>query len=307
MKQKKINEYDENKIDFIVYKIIAGLIFFFVVLFYALKFGTYADDKVIANWGAMGDYFGGMLNPIFAFMSFLALLATIKIQTRELSASRREMEISSEALIEQSNSFKIQNESIKIQSFENTFFNMLALHNEIVDKLKLIQKERIDNKFRMSMNHYDEIEKQYFGKDVVGALLKNFKNSHLPSVFSERETIESREGKFNEKYDSIISQYYGFIYQILKFIDESKIENKQKYSSLYRSLFSQAELELLFYHCMGHMGSVRFRPLLEKYHFLEHLMYQDNKHLHKLILKYYDKNVFGENIFWTILYGEALK
>ncbi len=50
-----------------------------------------------AEWGQMGDFFGGMLNPILAFASFIALLYTIRIQSEELRLTRREFEKSVKA------------------------------------------------------------------------------------------------------------------------------------------------------------------------------------------------------------------
>lgn len=39
------------------------------------------------NWGQFGDYFGGLLNPMFAMLAFLALLWSITLQDREFRAA----------------------------------------------------------------------------------------------------------------------------------------------------------------------------------------------------------------------------
>lgn len=44
-------------------------------------FRNHPISKDPQHWGQMGDFFGGMLNPILAFASFLALLYTIRIQS----------------------------------------------------------------------------------------------------------------------------------------------------------------------------------------------------------------------------------
>jgi hypothetical protein len=49
------------------------------------------------QWGQMGDFFGGMLNPILAFASFIALLYTIRIQSAELRLTRDELQKSASA------------------------------------------------------------------------------------------------------------------------------------------------------------------------------------------------------------------
>lgn len=52
----------------------------------------YSISDSMEQWGQMGDFFGGMLNPILAFASFIALLYTIQIQTEELRLTREEFQ-----------------------------------------------------------------------------------------------------------------------------------------------------------------------------------------------------------------------
>jgi hypothetical protein len=75
-----------------------------IVLLIMLLIGSYIDtfrnqpiSKDPAHWGQMGDFFGGMLNPILAFASFIALLYTIRIQSEELKLTREELRKSSAA------------------------------------------------------------------------------------------------------------------------------------------------------------------------------------------------------------------
>lgn len=49
-------------------------------------------------WGQMGDYFGGMLNPVLSFCALIALLYTIHQQHQELALTRRELEKTLEEL-----------------------------------------------------------------------------------------------------------------------------------------------------------------------------------------------------------------
>ncbi|RVT49026.1 hypothetical protein EMM73_00005 [Rheinheimera sediminis] len=58
-----------------------GVVVFSVIVLYLDTFGTRDFSSDPEQWGQMGDYFGGMLNPILAFASFIALLYTIGIQS----------------------------------------------------------------------------------------------------------------------------------------------------------------------------------------------------------------------------------
>lgn len=67
----------------------------FVTFFSPLRGYVISDE--IEHWGQMGDFFGGMLNPLLAFSSFIALLYTIRIQSDELKLTREEFAKSAEA------------------------------------------------------------------------------------------------------------------------------------------------------------------------------------------------------------------
>lgn len=82
--------------------------------------------------------------------------------------------------------------------------------------------------------------------------------------------------KFNDIYERYTGTYFGQIYQILKFIDDSykekKIENSQRYVNIFRAQFTKDELKFLFYHCLGSIGKRRFKKLVEDYEFFEHII-----------------------------------
>src|SRR5687768_530089 len=42
------------------------------------------DEQAWSKWGQLGDYVGGLLNPVFGFLGFLALLLTLWFQSKEL-------------------------------------------------------------------------------------------------------------------------------------------------------------------------------------------------------------------------------
>ena len=85
-----------------------------------------------STFGEWGDFFGGVLNPILTFLTFMGLLFTIVLQQTELRESRKEFERSANAL-------ELQNQAIEKQSFESTFFQMLLLHNQIINSIDLVK------------------------------------------------------------------------------------------------------------------------------------------------------------------------
>lgn len=103
------------------------------------------------QWGQMGDFFGGMLNPILAFASFIALLYTIRIQSEELKLTRAELGLtrnelaaSAEANRKISESAEEQLQIHKRQNAENAFYRC-------IDRLIVDVKSVHEAEFKVSL------------------------------------------------------------------------------------------------------------------------------------------------------------
>jgi hypothetical protein len=319
------------------YIISAVVVALVVVSLYFYQFRVYPLSIDNTDWGTFGDFVGGTLNPFFAFMAFLALLTTIKIQSNELELTREELAKSSLALESQSESFKIQNDSIKQQNFENTFFNMLNLHNEIMVALKIKEKglpiKGKLNGMDISFNRhiYNETNNK-LGKDAICEVLgifnrflidfntyPNYENSSM-SKFNDEEYKDyklhpkqcNRTNElylmFHDNLQQVFGHYFRNIYQILKFISNSSIENKKFYANIFRAQFSKDELELLFYNCASDIGNEKFLPLIIEFEFLEHLPFREDinkkdiaycvSKTKELNSEYHVSKLFGASKYW---------
>lgn len=231
--------------------------------------GSISTDH--SRWGTMGDFFGGVLNPTFSLFGLLALLVTIILQSKELSQSTKEFSKSSKALNDQS-------ESIKLQNFESTFFKLLSLHNEIVSSLL------------------------YNGPKQRFCFISYIYDLELGKKDDEKINIETRSKKvdevYDENYDKIafsVEHYHKNLYQILKFVDKKcplGIDKKQ-YTNIIRAQLSRDELNVLFFHGLSKYGVKKFKILIERYGFFEHLP-RDMFLLAENITKY-KESAYGEN------------
>lgn len=93
---------------FWIYAGVAIVIIIGVFGFYFWKFNEPLSTSQ-TTWGVFGDFIGGTLNPLLAFMGLIALLYTIIIQSSELKETREELGNSTKALQAQSESLKLQN------------------------------------------------------------------------------------------------------------------------------------------------------------------------------------------------------
>ncbi len=271
----KEEQKNSDKFAILNYLIVIAIILLVIILgIYFLNFhGSLSADK--GDFGTFGDFVGGSLNPLLAFLSLIAIISTIKIQIQELELTRKELKITTEemeksriAQEEQSEAFRIQNLSIKQQTFENTFFKLFEQHNTSLYLLKTNEKYIIDR--------------------II------YNNDRFLTLF-----IENNKGN--------LKSYFMLLYQILKFIDEQdrKFENEEffnpkLYTNLIRITLENELLLLLAINCTV-VNFNKFKELVEKYSFFEHFNPNSDEFISIPSLKLYDilskfdTKVFGEN------------
>lgn len=269
---KKIvsNETNENTL-FSLFKIaLIGIVIVFVVNLLFNREGL----------GAWGDFFGGVLNPILTFLTFMGLLITIVLQQKELKEARNEFTRQSEAL-------EKQQYEMTVQSFDNKFFQMLELFNFV----KINVKSEFDFKKQR--------------EKLESFILETIEQNQQNIVKNYYSFFESNFVRFNNEYDTIFKYYFLNLFQLLKYIDDNadSLEEAKKYSNIIRAQLSKDELVLLLCNCIGvqKFTTNDYQKLVEKFEFFEHLRWNDlainkkmNPVIDTLVVKY-DKKVFGKN------------
>lgn len=220
-------------------------------------FNVQGDTTSLARLGTFGDSFG-VLNTLFSGLAFAGIIVSIALQSRELAETRRELQ-------GQKEQFQIQNASLKRQVFENTFFQMLHLHNEITSAISV-----------KPWPSSDDLEVR--GRAAVTAFLGEFIRQEHHFILRVLQKPTNRKADyelFHHLHHDKIGHYFRHIYQILKFVDESLVDNKAFYTDLLRAQLSSDELALLFFNCISDLGAKRFKPLVERYSLFEHLPVYD--------------------------------
>ena len=225
------------------FAIVAGVVAVLVILAFVLWFaGPLSRDP--ANWGQFADYVGGLLNPTFSFLALLALLATLGLQVRELKISAKELKTSAEALVK-------QNETMRQQTFEGTFFELLKLHNEIVMSLRVPQH-----------NLSGRTCFQFFMNELEGRLINEKATDDCGKFIVVYE-------KFYSDYQAQLGHYFRLLYNVIKLVKGKALSDQRFYANLVRAQLSSAELKLLFYNCVTRWGNEKFKPLVEEFALLK--------------------------------------
>ncbi len=240
---------------------------------YTDKFGSELSSNQ-EMWGQFGDYIGGTLNPLFAFTALLALLYTIKLQSKELRNSAKQLKKSAIAL-------ESQNSVLEKQNFEATFFQLLRLYNDIVKELHINETVRttaVETGTGLGIGLKSKTVK-HEDRQCIEALHNKLINNHLNKVARgdilkpNQEAINEAYQEFYSEFGNLIGHYFRIIYNIIKFVDNSHIKPEQKntYTNLLRAQLSKHELGLLLYNCLSKYGSEKMLPLVAKYKILKHI------------------------------------
>lgn len=224
--------------------------------------------------GTFGDMFGAV-NALFSGLAFAGLIVTLLYQKEELKLQREELAQTREELKGQREEFEEQNKTMKRQRFENTFFNMLSLQQEIVANLSY---EYYVNPNVCPPNTPPE---QFYGKSLKGIL-------HGREVFEgmyKRAIIDYNGRRYADGVCNILRSYghlaysnikattrfdhcFRHLYRIYRYVDTSDLiteDERYDYACIIRSQLSDYELVMLFYNCLTTNGREKFKPLIEKY------------------------------------------
>lgn len=236
--------------------------------------------KVIAGEngeaGTFGDSFGA-LTSLFTGLAFVGLIITLRqqkaqiaMQREDLKLQRVEMEAARAELSGQKEQMALQNQSLKQQMFEQTFFNLLNVFNQYIADL-------VENGPLLSGDPNR-------GRDQLGCILvdlshvlhrfENIKGGKLVTV--ERTSTEVTEliaERFVSNYlvhSDDLNSYFRLLYNILKLVDQSGVDQKKTYTNILRAQLSDSELQLIALNC-ARSEAVKLQALVERHDLLKHL------------------------------------
>lgn len=289
---EKLKE-DERKVETEVGKIEEKIIFYKNFAWSLVVFGFIAGIVGILEhfFGGdmklyeIGDFTGGIVASTWSlaglFIIYVAFLGQkqqilqqkleIKYNNYEVKATRKELEAQKLQMME-------QNRNLFQQRFENTFFQMLNLHHQIVNNID-IRNEKGRDCFKLLYN-----------------LLYDRMRTNVSNVTRPNTNIDTTIDTFlslYKGYQSDFSHYFRNLYRIIKFIHASTSIDKQSYADILRAQLSTYELLLLFYNCLSPFGMEKMKPFVEEYQLLKNI--SDNLLIDLDHKKIFSSNAFGGN------------
>ena len=119
--------------------LIIGLFFFLYKSSFNIK-----NEVDTSKLSEFGDYFGGVIGAIWSLAGVILLYVALDEQRKDIKINQNalikqieEFELQRVELSETREIFKEQSITLKIQRFENTFFQLINLYNEIISNLQI--------------------------------------------------------------------------------------------------------------------------------------------------------------------------
>lgn len=259
------------------------LIVYFLALYFAkditeFVYGCEDGKAALSRAGEFGDS-AGAINALFSALAFFGVLWTLLIQKADS---------------------KEQEKSIKIDRFENTFFQMLGLQQDIVKDLYYSYDKDI-SKRRLPAQGGVEVEEGTEQRIIVGRELFDFVYRSIEwsldggGVIQGLINVIKSMGKssYNDVYMiSHFDHYFRHLYRIIKYVDETDLlpndfDKRYQYTSIVRAQLSPYELIFLYYNCLVGKGYEKFKPLVEKYSLLKNIRLE-------LLAENEDQVLYGE-------------
>ena len=179
------------------------------------------------------------------------------------------------------------------QAFENTFFQLLRFHHEIVNAIE----KRVGPTAAVA---------PLTGRSAFPALYRDFLEYYRKEYTKNPQAAVAHFAdeaylSFYKNNQYRLGHYFRNLYHIIKFVDRSNVHPGEKdfCTHLVRAQLSSDELLLLFYNCHSSLGKEKFYPFIVKYALLEN-MSQDDLAGRQLKLPADDKSLYPPGA-----YGES--
>jgi len=214
----------------------------YVFRFYA----PFATDQNI--WSDFGQYYGGVTSPALSALAFVALVATLNLQRKQIDDTDRRSQL---------------------VDFESTLRYYLEALRDILNAIDLHHSET----GAVTAQGADVFRVYYRGR--LAAIFRKTRGAN-PNL-DEREIVRRSFDELYRKYGANFGHYFRTLYRAILYVHTScppKADRKH-YVGLITCRLSRYEILLLAYNCLGSIGERKFKKLVEDYHLLEYIDPED--------------------------------
>ncbi|MDC1069085.1 putative phage abortive infection protein, partial [Candidatus Kapabacteria bacterium] len=258
-----------------------------------------------SNITQYSEFIAGLIGGIWSLAGVLLFYSSLTSQKADLEAQKDLLVKQIDEVVAQTKEFRIQNEMAKDQKNEETFFQLLRFHNEIITSIEL---EQTDVDFSTGENvtktilgrkafvEYYDIFKRFFGETS--------ENISSDAEDNTAKLFDTCYNTFYLEYQADLGHYFRNLYNLLRYVRGVKKESQPFFLSLLIAQLSNYELTMLFFHCLRSTNS-DFKTLVEEFEVLAQVPKDE---VTSMAYQLYDIKAFGSDGFGSgdILDGQDL-
>lgn len=313
--------------------------FLAVVVWINLYFFSSFNADQVGKLGALGDFFGGMLNPFFAFMAFVLLTQSIRLQLKEMAETRKALQETSaetrraaeaqeRVALAQEAAAKAQEQAAMTQNkLLTSQVGLEDLQKEILDSQKEYYQSALKQQTIGTMNdlffrifdemrrdleglRYSHDSKVYEGVNAIRHLIERFFKEHESDIRKhEKESFSSSWYGFLKKNNLIGTGFFYFprkVRLLLKLVAESAPldeKDRQYYIRLIAYSLSKYEQRYLLFH--GVWEATLMRQMNQTGFFRNTSFFQGG--LYEFPCIFYERTAYGNSKKWLEIYDRVLE
>lgn len=238
---------------------------------------SFPIHKSGGDLGQMGDFFGGLLNPLVSLLTLFVAISVWQLQKTELELTRDELKETKEAM-------KSQDETAKRQRQEQRFFDLLNIYQRTMDSISHTQPRSAGGNARELLTSE--------GKQAISSWLRQTTLDRTAVGSFDTNLLEVKVEEHWQKFDApgMFSHYFRVVFRILSESEAMLADQHFRYIKLFRAQLSRSELIILAYNLWLDEEGRQMIPLAEKYGLLKHL---PKGHLRTTLEQELPPQVFG--------------
>lgn len=240
---RKVPWYDKHR-----WGLYEGLLSFAVGIFiFAIVIFSWADKSLFdfnypikfEKFGTFGDFIGGVVGTVFAFLNVYLLIKTIRLQNNANSLSEK--------------SYAYVQKTENVRTMDTQINSLLSLYNSIV----------------ATISFHNKYGKE--GLETVANYILSYGTNIGSTNFSDKQAIKAFEVVYASLRDKL-AVYFRVIHRMLCVLHLAEIDNivRYNYAKMLRSQFTESELFLLRYNALTYNGKNMQEQILA-FNLLKHL------------------------------------
>ncbi len=236
---------------------------FLILVWFLLRGFVWDKFLLLGGWmnlekaSYVGDFIAGSVGVIISLVNVFLLIETLRLQRKEQTQARKDhrdelqFQESQRAAdrFARSQEAEASNYAARLNRFNELFFNMLSLYDNVVDNIEC---------------------GEYRGKKAFKKLVAEMS---AEARGKSRRVIREVYFKYYSEYPEL-GVYFRTLYRIFSYIEDDKSllkePDKVHYAKIARAMLTDDELVLIYYNARLPFGK-KMRPIINKYYLLKHL------------------------------------